>query len=110
MLKWLNQPGALELALFKLKEKPGEEDRIAVFSYFSISQVEDKLDFYHRSQGKRNRKRTPNVGKSQEGQRQPNRRNNLEKSKIVPSALWLLWTIVHSLAWEDHKQNLDKRL
>lgn len=43
-----------ELELSKPNEKCGEEDRIAVFSYSNVSQVEeDGLDLFHESQGKK---------------------------------------------------------
>lgn len=69
-----------ELEFFTPEEKAGDEDRVAVFSYSNVSQVEeDRLNLSRGSQGKKTRKRTSNTGKSQEGQCQPNRRNDLEK-------------------------------
>lgn len=73
-----------ELELFKPKEKPGKEDRIQPFQCLTSSGRQIRpLPWIP---GKKTRKRTTNIGKSQEGQC-PNRRNNLEKKIKLCQAL-----------------------
>lgn len=98
----LKEPGPV-----KPKEKTWVEDRVAVFGYLNVLQVEDRLDLLHGSQGKELEPTNESVRKtsisSVEG-------TILKKSKTVPTITWLLWKTVHSLALEDRKQSLDEHL
>ena len=91
------------LGLVKPKEKTGEVDRAAAFSYSNVPQEEDRSDLLHGSQGKELGPTHRSLGKANVS---PIEGTILKKVKLSQMLFGFFGTqCVHSL--EDLRQSLD---